>query len=89
VNMPNNSTQRNSIEITNEITTDDINYEQLSSIIDIMNYKVREAEVIFNGINIGTLNNGEFVFETPPEPKETKPEKKFRAILKLRRPEKP
>ena len=62
MNMPNNSTQRNSIEITNEITTDDINYEQLSSIIDIMNYKVREAEVIFNGINIGTLNNGEFVF---------------------------
>ena len=87
--MPNNSTQRNSIEITNEITTDDINYEQLSSIIDIMNYKVREAEVIFNGINIGTLNNGEFVFKPPPEPKETKPEKKFRAILKLRRPEKP
>ena len=73
---------------TNEITINTDSPDNIVSIIDGMSYKVKEADVILNGINIGTVTNGEFS-NNPSKPKESKPDKKIRSIIKLRRPEKP
>ena len=92
--------QKNNIEIN---SYDDNNpgiklTEEIRSIIDNVQYKVNEADVYLNAINMGTLINGEIIIE-PGKPnryrggirhlsksEEIKPhETKIRSIKKIKR----